>query len=90
MEIKVKFDTQGALLSGKGPAIVQRNLDAFITDAAAFLAGQVQARTPQGALNRAGTEPSAGMATMTFTVDDMLSQRNYPDVFHGEFQWRTD
>jgi len=49
MELKIKFDSQGALLSGKAPAIVQKNLDQAVTEVTQFLDGQVKARTPQGA-----------------------------------------
>lgn len=48
MKLQIKFDTQGALLTGKGPAIVQKNLDRAVTEATLFLDGQVKARTPQG------------------------------------------
>lgn len=48
MEIKIRTNTSGALLTGKGPAIVQKNLDAAITEATNFLDAQVKARTPQG------------------------------------------
>lgn len=48
MEIKLRLDVTGALLTGKGPEIVQNNLDAAITEAALFLDKQVKALTPQG------------------------------------------
>lgn len=48
MELKLKVTTQGALLSGKAPAIVQQNLDQAITEATLFLDAKVKANTPQG------------------------------------------
>lgn len=49
MELKIKIDVQGALLKGKAPEIVQRNLDEAITRATMLLWNEVLKRTPQGA-----------------------------------------
>lgn len=48
MNLQLRFDTQGALLTGSGPAIVQKNLDQAVTEVTLFLDTQVKARTPQG------------------------------------------
>jgi hypothetical protein len=50
MILQVSVSTKGALLSGKAPQIVQRNLDAAILKVVLLLVKQVKARTPQGAL----------------------------------------
>ena len=48
MNFRVGINTQGALLSGKGPKVVQSNLDQAITEATLFLDAKVKANTPQG------------------------------------------
>jgi len=54
MELKVKIDVSGALLTGKAPEIIQRNLDAAITRATLLLHKEVIDRTPQGASGAQG------------------------------------
>ena len=54
MNLQIRVDTWGALLSGQAPQIVQDNLDAFITEATAFLDAQVKMRTPQGVFGAQG------------------------------------
>lgn len=48
MNLQIRVNTSGALLSGKAPAIVQNNLDRAITEATLFLDAKVKANTPQG------------------------------------------
>lgn len=48
MNFRISASTQGALASGKAPAIVQANLDQAITEATLFLDAKVKANTPQG------------------------------------------
>jgi hypothetical protein len=54
MEIKIKVATQGALLSDKGPEIIQKGLDRAITEATLFLYREVIKRTPQGVYGAKG------------------------------------
>lgn len=54
MNLQIKISTKGALLSGQAPAIIQRNLDAFVTEVTFFLLGEVQKRTPQGVYGAQG------------------------------------
>lgn len=54
MELAIRINTTGALLSGKGPEVIQRNLDRFVTQATYFLLGEVQKRTPQGVYGAQG------------------------------------
>jgi hypothetical protein len=54
VDYRIRIDTSGPLLSGKAPAIVQRNVEAFVTEATLFLAVEVQKRTPQGVYGAQG------------------------------------
>lgn len=54
MELKIKIDVKGALLTGKAPDIVQKNLEEAITRATNLLHNEVLNRTPQGALGAQG------------------------------------
>lgn len=48
MELKIKIDVQGALLKGKAPEIIKKNLEGAITKATMLLHAEVIKRTPQG------------------------------------------
>ena len=52
--IGIKIETKGALLTGQAPAIIQSNLDRFVSMATQFLANEVQKRTPQGVMGYQG------------------------------------
>jgi hypothetical protein len=54
MNLQIKVETKGALLSGKAPAIIQANLDRFVTQVTMFLDGEVKKRTPQGVFGAQG------------------------------------
>lgn len=54
MNLSISVTTQGALLSGKAPEIVQKALDGFVTEATYFLDGEVKKRTPQGVFGAQG------------------------------------
>ena len=54
MNLNVTVTQQGPLLEGKGPEIVQRHLDRFITLATALLLAEVKKRTPQGVYGAQG------------------------------------
>lgn len=54
MDYRLRIDTSGPLLSGKAPAVVQKNVEAFVTEATLFLAVEVQKRTPQGVYGAQG------------------------------------
>lgn len=54
MQLKLKVDTSGALLSGKAPEIIQQGLDRAITEATALLYVEVVKRTPQGVMGAQG------------------------------------
>lgn len=43
----IRVDTSGALLKGHGPDVVQRNVEAAITEATLFVEGRVKMRTPR-------------------------------------------
>lgn len=48
MGLSIKVDVQGALLKGKAPEIVYRNLEVAVTKVTLLLTREVIARTPQG------------------------------------------
>ena len=52
--IGVRIETKGALLTGQAPAIIQSNLDRFVSMATQFLSNEVQKRTPQGVMGYQG------------------------------------
>lgn len=54
MNLSININTQGALLDGKAPQIIQAGLDRFVTSATMFLLGEVQKRTPQGVYGAQG------------------------------------
>lgn len=54
MNLNIRIDTKGAILQGKGPEIIQKGLDRFVTSATMFLLGQVKMRTPQGVYGAQG------------------------------------
>lgn len=54
MELRVKVDTRGVLLSGKAPQIIQASLDRFVTQITLFLDVEVKKRTPQGVFGAQG------------------------------------
>lgn len=54
MQFSLRIDTQGALLSGQAPAVVQRNLTRAVTTATLLLHREVVARTPQGVFGAQG------------------------------------
>lgn len=54
MNLQIKIDTKGALLSGKALPIIQAGLDRFVTTATMFLLPEVQKRTPQGVYGAQG------------------------------------
>ena len=47
MDMAVKLTTTGPLLEGKGPEVVQRNLESAITEAVMFLWPKILAATPK-------------------------------------------
>lgn len=53
-DIGLRIESRGALFTGRGPTIVQANLDRFVTEATAFLLVEVQKRTPQGVYGAQG------------------------------------
>jgi hypothetical protein len=53
-QITLKVTTQGALLDGKAPRIIQANLDGFVTEVTMFLWAEVKKRTPQGVFGAQG------------------------------------
>ncbi len=48
MNLSIRVDTSGAILEGKAPAIIQADLDRFVTAATMYLTAEVKKRTPQG------------------------------------------
>lgn len=54
MDLRLKIESQGALLSGEAPKVVQTNLDRFVTEATMLLLGEVKKRTPQGVFGAQG------------------------------------
>jgi hypothetical protein len=54
VETVVRISGKGPLLEGKGPVIIQENLDRFVTMATMFLSVEVQKRTPQGVFGYQG------------------------------------
>lgn len=54
MKLSLNITTQGALLDGKAPHIIQGNLDRFVTSVTIFLLQEVQKRTPQGVYGAQG------------------------------------
>jgi hypothetical protein len=54
MELKIRVNVQGALLKGKAPEIVQRNLDRAMTRATNLLLVEVKKKTPQGVAGARG------------------------------------
>lgn len=54
MKINISVHTTGALLSGKGPDIVQKKLTRAIESATKLLDREVKARTPQGVFGAKG------------------------------------
>lgn len=54
MNISIRIDTSGALLSGKAPEVIQKKLDQAITSATLLLHREVIARTPQGVFGAQG------------------------------------
>ena len=49
MDLSISIDKSGAILEGKGPAIIQAGLDRLIDMIVQFLTVEVKKRTPQGA-----------------------------------------
>lgn len=47
MNLTIRVDTSGALLKGQGPDVIQRNIEAAITEATLFIEGQAKMRTPR-------------------------------------------
>ena len=47
MNVNARIEISGPLLA-QGPAVVQRHIENFVTEATAFLLREVQLRTPQG------------------------------------------
>ena len=54
MELKVSITTQGKIFDGKGPEIVQRNLEDFLYEATMFLEAEVKKGTPTGVFGASG------------------------------------
>lgn len=54
MSLQIKITSSGALLAGKGAAVIQDHLDRAVTEATLFLYSQVTARTPQGVFGAQG------------------------------------
>jgi hypothetical protein len=54
MNLNARIEISGPLLAGKGPAVVQKHIDRFVTEAAVFLEREVKVRTPQGVAGAAG------------------------------------
>lgn len=54
MKISLRVTASGALFTGKAPAIIQQNIDRFVTSATMFLLAQVKSRTPQGVFGAQG------------------------------------
>ncbi len=54
MNLSLRIETKGALLSGQAPQIIQGNLDGFVTEVTMFLLGEVKKRTPQGVFGAQG------------------------------------
>lgn len=65
MEMRLNIAATGALLQGQAPAIIQNNLDAFVTEATMFLHAEVQKRTPQGVSGAQGGLISSIQAEVT-------------------------
>lgn len=54
MRLSTRISVRGPVVDGRGPAIVQRNLDALVTELVMFLEREVKARTPQGVYGAQG------------------------------------
>lgn len=54
MKLSININTQGALLNGTAPQVIQKGLDRFVTMVTKFLLVEVQKRTPQGAFGAQG------------------------------------
>lgn len=54
MNLSIKATARGAVATGKAPAVVQSNLDRFVTEATLVLDGEVKKRTPQGVYGAQG------------------------------------
>ncbi|HIJ95787.1 MAG TPA: hypothetical protein HPP94_08650 [Desulfuromonadales bacterium] len=54
MKLQISVSTQGALLDGTAPKVIQAGLDRFVTQATLFLLTEVQKRTPQGVFGAQG------------------------------------
>ena len=54
MQVGIKVQTQGALLTGRAPMAIQQGLDRFVTEATMLLLAEVKKRTPQGVFGAQG------------------------------------
>ena len=48
MNLTARIEISGPLLAGKGPAVVQKHIDRFVTSGVMMLTREVKVRTPQG------------------------------------------
>jgi len=79
MSLSIKIDVQGALLKGKAPEIVQKNLEEAVTKVTELLHAEVVKRTPQGV--------SPAGSGLLHTINSKVIQKGTPIVkgivFHG-------
>lgn len=54
MDLRGRIEISGPLLAGKGPAVVQKHIERFVTSATLFLTREVKTRTPQGVYGAQG------------------------------------
>lgn len=54
MQMGIKIESRGALLSGNAPKVIQTNLDRFVTEATMLLLAEVMKYTPQGVFGAQG------------------------------------
>ena len=54
MQIGIKTETRGALLTPQAPKVLQEGLNALVTEATMFLWAEVKKRTPQGVFGAQG------------------------------------
>lgn len=54
MQMGIKIESKGALLSGNAPKVIQTGLDRFVTEATMLLLAAVKKYTPQGVLGAQG------------------------------------
>ena len=86
MNVSLRIDTKGALLTGRSPQIIQAGLDRFVAEATMLLLAEVKKRTPQGVFGAQGGllgsiqgEPIIGKGT-PMVKGAVVSAHEYAEV----------